>query len=83
MAFETIQYAYSVTHLYEKIAIFRYKESFFQTKSITQPPLKVLWATFPSCFSFLSGEPFGPDSQKHLIFREKMQFSKIRILNND
>ena len=74
---------YSVTHLYENIAIIRYKESFFQTKSIIQPPINVLWATFSLCFNFLSGEPFGPDSQKYLIFREKMQFSKIRILNND
>ena len=74
---------YSVTHLYENIAIIRYKESFFQTKSIIQPPINILWATFSLCFNFLSGEPFGPDSQKYLIFREKMQFSKIRILNND
>ena len=76
-------YSYSVTHLYENIAIIRYKESFFQTKSIIQPPINILWATFSLCFNFLSGEPFGPDSQKYLIFREKMQFSKIRILNND
>ena len=78
-----VLYAYSVTHLYENIAIIRYKESFFQTKSIIQPPINILWATFSLCFNFLSGEPFGPDSQKYLIFREKMQFSKIRILNND
>ena len=79
----TYRRIYSVTHLYENIAIIRYKESFFQTKSIIQPPINVLWATFSLCFNFLSGEPFGPDSQKYLIFREKMQFSKIRILNND
>ena len=71
-----------MTHFYEKIAIFRYKESFFQTKSLTQPPLKVLWATFPLCLNFLSGELFGPDSQKTLIFRGKMQFSKIKTLSN-
>ena len=73
---------YSVTHLYENIAIIGYKESFFQTKSITQPPLNALWATFSLCLNFLSGEPFDPDSQKYLIFREKMQFSKIKTLNN-
>ena len=78
--FEKTQFTlYSVTHLYENIAIFGYKESFFRTKCKTQPPLKVLWATFPSCFSFLSGEPFGPDSQKTLIFRWKMQIPEMQI----
>ena len=76
------QLTYSVTHLYENIAIFGYKESFFRTKCKTQPPLKVLWATFPSCFSFLSGELFGPDSQKTLIFRWKMQIPEMKILKH-
>ena len=83
IAFEGIKNKYSVTHLYENIEIIMYKESFFQTKFIIQPPINILWATFSLCFNFLSGELFGPDSQKYLIFREKMQFSKIRILNND
>ena len=38
-------------------------------------------ATFPLCLNFLSGEPFCPDSQKTLIFRGKMQFSKIITLS--
>ena len=71
---------YSVSNLYEKIAISMYKESFSQTKSITQPPLKVLWATFPLCFNFLSGQPFGPDSQKTSFLGEKCNFLKSKLL---